>query len=129
MERCPCCKSRLRESTICPRCQADLSGIINTEQLAEAWLTNAIQYWKEQKIKQSIGALEHSIHLKKTELAFAFRGFLIKQQYQNILQQLTQNNIFPAKNQLFKIRRLFPYSALLRQLNDFTDYLLLNNLV
>ncbi len=127
MERCPCCKSRLRESTICPRCQADLSGIINTEELAKVWLTNAIQYWSEHKFKQSIDALEFSIHLKKTELAFAFRGFLIEQQYQNIFQQLTQNNIFPAKNQLFKIRSLFPYSALLRQLNDFTDYLLLNN--
>jgi hypothetical protein len=104
-----------------------LSGIINTEQLAKAWLVNSIQYWKEQKIKQSISALELSIHLKKTELAFAFRGFLIEQQYLNILQQLTRNNIFPAKNQLFNIRSLFPYSALLRQLNDFTDYLLLRN--
>ena len=101
MERCPCCKSRLRESTICPRCQADLSGIINTEELAKVWLTNAIQYWSEHKFKQSIDALEFSIHLKKTELAFAFRGFLIEQQYQNILQQLTQNKIFPAKKSAF----------------------------
>ena len=127
MERCPCCKSRLREFMLCPRCQADLSGIINTEQIAKVWLTHAIQYWTDHKIKQSLDALELSIHLKKTELAFAFRGFLIEQQYQNILQQLAQKQIFPAKNQLYKIRNLFPHSKLLRQLNEFTDYLILNN--
>ncbi len=127
MERCPCCKSRLRESTICPRCRADLNEIVNAQQSAEVLLALAIQYWMENKIKQSIDTLEHSIYLKKTDLAITFRGFLIEQQSLEVLQQLAQKKILAAKNQLFKIRILFPYSELLRQLNDFTDYLLLKN--
>lgn len=125
MEHCPCCKSRLRKRTICPRCQADLSHLIDSEQSARIWLSNAIHYWRENKTKQSLDALELSIHLKKTKLAIAFRGFLIEQQYQAIVHQLEKKQIRVAKNQLYNIQALLPYSLLLQQLNSFTDYLLL----
>lgn len=124
MERCPCCKSRLRESSLCPRCQADLSGIFNTEHSAEYWLTHALKYWVENEIKQSLEALEYSIRLKKTDLALAFREFIIEQQGKDILFCLAQKQMITAKSQLYKIRPLFPYSKLLQELNDFTDYLL-----
>jgi len=128
MERCPCCNSRLRESSICPRCQADLSEIFNTEHSAEYWLTHAIQHWMKKEIKHSIEALEHSIRLKKTDLALVFRRFLIEQQGKDILFCLAQKQMITAKSQLYTIRPLFPYSKLLQELNNFTDYLLIENM-
>ncbi len=125
MERCPCCKARLREVVICPRCKADLNEIINSEQYAKFWLANAIDDWNNNNPEQSANALKHSIHLKKTELALTFRDFIIEQQCQNIQQQLEEKQIISAKKQLYALRVLFPYSQTLRELNSFADFLLI----
>lgn len=124
MERCPCCNARLGGSVLCPRCQADLGSVIGAEQAAQYWLSRAIQFWGEHEDEQSIGALDLSQHLKKTELAHVFRDFLIQQLCRDILEKLAQNQLPAAKQQLYRIRNLLPYSEKLQQLQMFTDYLL-----
>jgi len=123
MERCPCCKARLGGSTLCPRCQADLANVIEAEQSARFWLAEAIHYWQENKIEQSLNASELSLRLKKTKLALVFRDFLIRQQCRDILDLLTQKQLLPAKQRLYSMRRLFPHYKLLQELHSFIDYL------
>ena len=124
MERCPSCNARLRETVTCPRCQADLSAIIGSEQSARLWLSRAIQFWAESKTEQSLGALDISLGLKKMKLAIAFRNFLIHQQYRDILDLLAQKQLLVAKQRLYKVRLLRTHSRLLQQLNRFADYLI-----
>ncbi|RLA21714.1 MAG: hypothetical protein DRQ62_09145, partial [Gammaproteobacteria bacterium] len=64
MERCPCCNARLKEAVICPRCRADLSAVIGSEQAAEKYLAKAIQQWAEGEGEQSIQALVFALNLK-----------------------------------------------------------------
>jgi hypothetical protein len=124
MERCPCCNARLGGVVRCPRCKADLGSVIGTEQAAQYWLSRAIKFWGENEDEQSIGALEVSQHLKKSELAHIFRDFLIQQLCQDVLEKLAQNQLLVAKLQLYRIRNLLPYSKQLQELQLFTDYLL-----
>jgi len=127
MERCPCCNARLGEALVCSRCKADLRTVISTENASQYWLSKAIQNWQVSKTEQSLDALNLSLHLKKTGLALVFHDFLIRQQCQDLLELLAQKQLQPAKQQLYKIRNLLPYSKQLQQLHTFTDYLLANN--
>jgi len=124
MDRCPCCHARLRERVVCSRCQADLSALIHAEQGAEWWLGKAIHSWCEGEIEQSIKALGVSLSLKRTYVALVFRGVVIEKICQNILNLLAQKQLLCAKQQIYDVRLLFPYSQQLQQLNAFTDYLL-----
>ncbi|BCG64333.1 MAG: hypothetical protein methR_P2106 [Methyloprofundus sp.] len=126
MERCPCCNARLRERIVCARCQADLSVLIHSAQAAEAWLSIAMDYLATGELEQSITALEFSLALNKTQLAFVFRDFMIEQQTQKILNLLAEKQVLAAKQILYAMRGLFAYSAGLQKLNTFNDYLLLN---
>lgn len=127
MERCPCCNARLRERTVCSRCKADLSVLINAEKMAQFWLVKAIHYCLAENIEQSVRAISVSLDLKKTNLALAFREFLIQQQCQDILDMLAQKQLIPAKQRLYSMRILLPYSKQLQQLYSFSDYLLVQN--
>ena len=124
MERCPCCNARLRERKICSRCKADLSVLISGEQAAEIWLAKAIQYCLADNIEQSIAAIGVSLRLKKTQIAVVFREFLIQQQCRDILDLLAQKQLILAKQRLYTVRKLLPFSKQLQQLNSFSDYLL-----
>ncbi len=124
IERCPCCKARLREAKQCPRCKADLSLVIESEQLAKRWFSKALHYWLENKIEQSITALAFSLGLKQSRVAVAFRHFILQKKCQNILELLAQKHLLSAKNELYSVRMLLPHSKQLRQLNNFTDYLI-----
>ena len=127
MERCPCCNARLRERTVCSRCKADLSVLISTEQAAQFWLVKATHYCLAENIEQSIHAIGVSLGLKKTELALVFREFLIQQQCGDILDLLAQKQLLKAKQRLYNVRMLLPYSQQLQQLYSFSDYLLAQN--
>ena len=124
MERCPCCNARLRERKICSRCKADLSVLISAEQAAEFWFAKAIQYHLADNIELSIVAIGDSLRLKKTQIALTFREFLIQQQCRDILDLLAQKQLIVAKQKLYSVRKLLPYSKQLQQLNSFNDYLL-----
>jgi len=127
MERCPCCNARLKTAVKCPRCQADLSSIISSEQSAQYWLSKAIQYWAGKEIEKSLAALKLSLQLKKTSLSIIFRDFIIQQQCQNILDLLAKHQLLAAKQLLYRTRLLIPISKQLKQLHIFTDYLLLKS--
>ncbi len=127
MDRCPGCNARLRRQAKCPRCQTDLSVVIGSELAAQRWLSKAMEYALHSKMEQSVEALVISIRLKKTQLAIVFRGFLIMQQCQYVLDLLAQKQLLPAKQRLYKLRLLFPYSQQLRQINFFADYLWVND--
>ncbi|NOQ16275.1 MAG: hypothetical protein GQ581_04380 [Methyloprofundus sp.] len=127
MERCPCCNARLRERIVCARCQADLSVLVNLAQAAEAWLSTAMDCLAAGEFEQSISALEFSLTLNKTQLAFVFRDFMVEQQTRKILNLLAEKQILAAKQVLYAMRGLFPYSAGLQKLNTFNDYLLLKS--
>ncbi len=124
MERCPCCNARLKEAVICPRCRADLSAVIGSEQAAEQYLTQAIQYWAQKEAEQSIAALMAALSLKKTRLTLLFRDYLIQQFYLDVLELLTQKHLLSANQRLYCARQLLSFSPQLQQLRTFTDYLL-----
>ena len=124
MERCPCCNARLKEAVICPRCRADLSAVIGSEQAAEQYLTKAIQYWAQKEAEQSIAALMAALSLKKTRLTLLFRDYLIQQFYLDVLELLTQKHLLSANQHLYCARQLLSFSPQLQQLRTFTDYLL-----
>jgi len=124
MERCPCCNARLKEVVICPRCRADMSAVIGSEQAAEQYLAKAIQCWEQKEAAQSIAALMAALSLKKTRLTLLFRDYLIQQYYSEVLELLAKKHLLSANLQLYSARRLLPYSQQLQQLRTFTDYLL-----
>jgi len=124
MERCPCCNARLKENVICPRCQADLSALIATEQAAECSLAQAVQHWANKEGEQSIAAVILALSLKKSGLALKFRDYLMQVYYRDVLELLARKQLLSANQQLYNARRLLPYSQKLQQLRTFTDYLL-----
>jgi predicted acetyltransferase len=124
MERCPCCNARLKEALICPRCQANLSAVIGSEQAAEQYLAKAIQHWAQSDKEQSLRALVLSLSLKKTQIAVAFRDFLIQKYYQEVVQLLGKKQLLSANQCLYHARQILPYSPQLQQLQAFTRYLL-----
>jgi hypothetical protein len=124
MERCPCCNARLKEAVTCPRCRADLSAVIGSDQAAERHLAKAIQQWADGESEQSIQTLVFSLSLKKTQLAMVFRDFLIQHYYVEVLELLAQKHFLSANQRWYCARLLVPYSPQLQQLRIFTDYLL-----
>lgn len=126
IDRCPCCNARLKEAVSCPRCQADLNGMIAAEKSAELWLSKAIENLLDSNTEQSIAAINRSLQLKKTAMAEQLRGFLIQQQCKNILDLLAQAQIIPAKKALYQARSLMPYSQQLQILDTFANYKLFN---
>ncbi len=124
MPRCPCCNARLRGAAVCPRCQADLCAGIAAGQAARWWLGRAIDDWQAGSREQALQALQRSLWLEKTPLAVHFRNFLIAQCRKELLEFLAQKELFLAKRLLYRCRSLLPLSGQLRQLQTFTDYLL-----
>ncbi len=127
MERCPCCNARLRDRTVCSRCKSDLSLLISSEQVAQDWLATAIAHWKAENIEQSIDAIGLSLNLKITRMAEVFREFIIQQECQKILDLLAEKELLAAKQSLYRVRKLLPFSQQLQQLYSFSEYLLVNN--
>ncbi|MCK5889008.1 MAG: hypothetical protein KAG19_03595 [Methylococcales bacterium] len=124
MERCPCCNARLRERLICSRCKADLSLVIQSEKVAKEWLSQAMDDWSQGELAEGIAALDYSLALKNTQIAQAFKGYIIHQKSEEITHLLAQKQLLPAKQILYQVRNLFPASKTLKEINRFTDYLL-----
>ena len=123
MDRCPCCNARLRELSSCPRCKSDLLTIIHSEQRAKAWLSEAIQYWKKGDAKRSTWAVNTSLALKTIPLALTFRSFIIQQEIQEVLALLEKKQPLVARQVIYNIKSLLPYSPFLQKISEFTDYL------
>ena len=129
MERCPCCNARLTGAVFCPRCQANLSSVLGSEQLARHWLSKALQYWLAREPQMAILTLTKSINLKQTPLALVFRDFIIGQQCQNVLGLLEKKEYREAKGSLSLLRNLNPHNKFLRKLSGFTKYLLVKDII
>ena len=127
MQRCPCCNARLRGAVVCPRCQADLRAGIAAGQAAGYWLGRAIEFWQMSNHEAGLHALQRSLWLKKTHPALKFRDFLITWCCRKVLALLLQNDLHAAKQLLYECRSLFPLSAQLRQLQAFSDFLLVKH--
>ncbi len=127
IERCPSCNARLKQALCCPRCKADLSNIVSSEQSAQYYLSVAVQAMLNNNIEKSSVAISRSLHLKTTEIALIFRAFLIQQQTKEVLDLLAQTHLIAAKNKLYALRQIIPYSKNLQQLDCFASYLLFNH--
>ncbi len=123
MERCPCCMARLTGAVVCPRCQADLGGVINSEQNARHWLAHAVRFWFEYEPKMATLALIKSLNLKRTPMALVFCGFIIREQVEEVLALLAQRELNEAKHRLSLLRELQPDNEALKQLQGFTGFL------
>lgn len=130
MERCPCCNARLAEAQqFCPRCQADLGSVLNSEKMARQWLSKAFRFWLAREPQMAILALTQSINLKHTPLALVFRDFIIRLECRKVLEFLEKKEYKEAKESLTLLRCLNPDNKLLRKLYGFTKYLLVKDII
>jgi len=125
MDRCPCCKARLFETSLCNRCGADLSLPLAAEKAARYHLDKAINLGLAGQTIQSLDVLQQSLLLKATPLGLRLSEFLIAKQFQAILELLAQKQMVTAKQQLYALKTRLPRNELLEQLQGFTDYLLM----
>lgn len=82
MQRCPCCKARLKGAVSCPRCKAELQEILRVQQLAKFWYLKAIDCYCNNEMQCCLDALTRSLQLRHSESAMLFRGFVIERQKQ-----------------------------------------------
>jgi hypothetical protein len=125
MDRCPCCKARLPETSLCNRCGTDLSLSFAAERAAQTQLAKAVNLALAGQTLPSLDALQQSLLLDATPLGLRLLEFLIAKQYQQILELLAQKQIITAKQQLHALKTRQPRNELLEQLQGFSDYLLM----
>jgi hypothetical protein len=123
MERCSCCNARLNGQLFCPRCQANLTDVISSEQQAQHLLEHAMQLWFAHEPKLAVLALTRAISYKKTPAAVIFRDFVIRQSCSKVFALLAQYKYHEAQQTLALLRALHPSHQLLAQLQGFTHYL------
>ena len=82
MQRCPCCKARLKGAVSCPRCKAELLEIIRARKLAKFWYQKAIDCYLNNEKQYCLDALTRSLQLRHSESAWLFRAFVIERQKQ-----------------------------------------------
>ena len=76
MERCPICKARLKETSICPRCTIDLSIPLSIENQAKSLCSQSVMLLGADHLGDAVQAIEQSIQLKREPLALAVQGFV-----------------------------------------------------
>lgn len=92
MQKCPCCKARLKQADSCPRCQADLQTIIQIQRQARCWQQKAIAYYLNDEWQNCLHALTQSLQLQQRESTLMFRAFVIEKENQAPeLWRLTNN--------------------------------------
>lgn len=123
MQRCPCCNARLRAESVCPRCSADLSRVLQCEQLAQAWLTVALQSLAAGQASISIAAVKRSLSFKQTQAARLFHDFLIHHQYQALYQNIERKQWPQAQQTLARLRALMGDNESLQRFFALIEYL------
>ena len=120
MQRCPCCRARLKEAQNCPRCKADLSKVYAVEQAARFWYQKAVELWLKEEPMPAANALKKSLQFKKTELALAFQGYIIDRQCEKTVDLLLVDNFAEAEQAIASVQTL-QVSDFERQLHFFTQ--------
>lgn len=123
MERCPCCMARLTGASVCPRCQADLGRVLDSEHSARHWLAHAVRFWSEREPKMATLALTKSLDLKRTPIGLVFRDFIVREQVEEVIVLLAQRKLNEAKHRLGLLCELQPDNEALKQLQGFTGFL------
>jgi hypothetical protein len=124
MERCSCCNARLNGALCCPRCQADLTEVISSEQRGQQLLEQSMQLWFGHEPMLAIQSLSKALPYKKTPAALIFRDFMLRQSCSKTLALLAQGNYLEARQTLALLSGLDPTHQLVRQLQGFSQYLL-----
>ena len=106
MQRCPCCRARLKEAQNCPRCKADLSQVYAVEQASRYWYQQAVEHWLKEEPLSAATALKKSLQFKKTELALAFESYIIEQQCKKTINLLLVNDISNAEQAIASVQTL-----------------------
>jgi hypothetical protein len=124
MERCSCCNARLNGALNCPRCQANLTDVVSSEQRAQFLLEQAMELWFAQEPKLAMRALSKAIGHKKSLTALVLRDVIVRQYCSKIFALLAQGKYHEVQQTLTLLRELHPTHQLLAQLQGFTQYLL-----
>lgn len=82
MERCPVCKARFR-ATLCPRCQAELSQLLQIEIQIRRLYQQTLHLLGENRLAEALATIEHAVYLKREPLALSLRKF-IRHRQQNL---------------------------------------------
>lgn len=76
MIRCPVCRAKNKDQSVCRRCHSDLTDIIIVEAQAELAMTTAIRYLREGNLRQAQRFCTYACRLKRTEFGEMFSDFL-----------------------------------------------------
>ena len=106
MQRCPCCNARLKSDPQCPRCGADLARALRCEQLAQTWLSVALQTLNAGQADIAVAALRRSLSFKQTQAAKFFRAFLIQRQFLLLYDSIGQKQWPSARQAIARLQSL-----------------------
>ncbi len=76
MKRCPVCRARVKDNSICRRCGSDLIDLLVLENQAEYMLVRAVQCLQKGDITLSLRYSDHANTLQRTEFGELFSAFL-----------------------------------------------------
>jgi len=78
VERCPSCRGRLNETTLCPRCGCDLGLALRAESQAQNRIRLAIQAWAAGNTTLAATRLDAALTLQRSTLAAVLVAMLRK---------------------------------------------------
>jgi hypothetical protein len=123
MERCPCCNARLSGASVCPRCQSDLSAVAHSAALGRFWLDNAVRFWLCAEPRMASLALAKSLQFKQTDVALAFRAFIVDRQCRAVFELLRRDKFSAAAELLTDLRNLHPHNTFIAFMLEFVRHL------
>ena len=65
-ERCPTCRARLCGEVICPRCQSDLTPLLQLTQQARVHHRRALESFKNGDLSKALTAIQQALRLHRT---------------------------------------------------------------
>lgn len=76
MERCPVCRARLKQSTVCRRCGADLEFPIAMEQKAQYYCQQALYHVQYYELLAAKEAIQRALLLCNKDFFHKVSGFI-----------------------------------------------------
>lgn len=77
MDRCPCCRARVRDSEVCHRCEVDLSSLLTIESEAETLFARSLHYYRTEANNEALKQVERAIQLCRKPLYMCWYQFLL----------------------------------------------------
>jgi hypothetical protein len=76
MERCPVCRARVRDSSPCPRCGADLTTVLGIEVRRQTLEREAVHRLKRGDLSGASDLVARAQHLQRTSLNLLLPSFI-----------------------------------------------------